>query len=317
MPSGVDLVPMTEKSGWPWQIGVSGAELCQRGEPGVWPRISIVTPSYNQAAYLEETLRSVLLQGYPNLEYIIIDGGSTDGSQEILRNYSDQLTYWVSEPDEGQTHALNKGFARASGDWLAWLNSDDYLLPGALFELAKGIKANPEVDWFVGTTVAVDRHGKILERLVPRVTNGAWTDYVCTRQSGVELPQPSTFWSRKAWLETGNLDESFQYAMDHEYWGRLARKGFYPYCLDRELAAFRRYDGSKTSEGLLPFFLEELQVVDMRTQNATPMEKQALSDCRVYLVNSIKKLKHKSMCKRLCGKILDSLRMLGGNSKGV
>jgi glycosyltransferase involved in cell wall biosynthesis len=138
--------PSATRTGWPWTETSPNIE----GAGGEWPRITVVTPSFNQGAYIEETLRSVLLQGYPNLEYIVIDGGSTDGSVETIRRYARWLDYWVSEPDRGQAHALNKGFARASGDVLGWLNSDDVYLPGALKQVgATGVA-------FPGTILAGD-----------------------------------------------------------------------------------------------------------------------------------------------------------------
>ncbi|NVO00781.1 MAG: glycosyltransferase, partial [Geobacteraceae bacterium] len=126
------------------------------------PKITIVTPSYNQGRFLEKTILSVLDQGYPNLEYIVIDGGSTDESVEIIKKYADRLTYWVSEPDRGQSHAINKGFERATGEIFGWLNSDDWYHPGALQAVAEAFAANPDVGAVVGAGEMVDEEGKQL-----------------------------------------------------------------------------------------------------------------------------------------------------------
>src|SRR5262245_56142305 len=123
--------PPSGKTGWPWTVETPGLPA-MRPDGSPWPRVSIVTPSYNQGRFIEETLRSILLQGYPDLEYIVMDGGSTDGSADIIRKYSPWLTSWISEPDGGQVAAINAGMARATGTLLNWINSDDFLLPGAL-----------------------------------------------------------------------------------------------------------------------------------------------------------------------------------------
>ena len=227
------------------------------------PRISVVTPSYNQAAYLEATIRSVLDQNYPNLEYIIIDGGSTDGSVEIIRRYESRLAYWVSEPDGGQSHALNKGFARASGDWFAWLNSDDLYLPGTFSIVAREIGANPDLDWLVGPIIVADHALNQVGRFEPVCNARNWLDFVCTKERfGTALPQPGTFWSRRAWQQTGSFDENLHYAMDHDYWGRMAFQGFRPHCLTMDLAVIRRHAEAKTTTGASRFVTEELRIVN-------------------------------------------------------
>ena len=184
------------------------------------PRISIVTPSYNQGAYLERTILSVLEQGYPELEYIIIDGGSTDNSADIIRCYESSLTYWVSEPDSGQSSAINKGFARASGRLLGWLNSDDYLLPGALTTIANMFTDNPAAGAYVGAGEYVDTKGKVLFLKEPaEITLESLYDWL----EIFHFMQPSCFFSREAWDRARGLDESVHIAMDVDLWLKIAR----------------------------------------------------------------------------------------------
>jgi len=260
--------PDNNKFGWPWTAEISDYPPTQPdGSP--WPKISIITPSYNQGQYLEETIRSVLLQGYPNLEYIIIDGGSIDGSIEIIKKYEPWLTYWVSEPDQGQSHAINKGFERATGDWIAWLNSDDIYLPRILFEVAKIAISNPQINWIVGTTIAVhDKHGE-LWRMEPRYKTGYWKDpcfkpaaewlnFACTHKSGTAIPQPSSFWSRTAIKQSGPIDETLHYIMDYEYYVRLSQCGYTPYCTDRVFSQYRKNDQTKTSSGTFSLTKEHI-----------------------------------------------------------
>jgi len=141
--------PPPGRTGWPW-ITEAGWDSASDSVKRDVPRITVVTPSFNQAEFIEETIRSVLLQGYPNLEYIVIDGGSTDGSVEVIEKYSPWLTYWCSEPDRGQSHAINKGFERATGEILGWINSDDILYSGALQAAAEGLS---DADLFLGGMV--------------------------------------------------------------------------------------------------------------------------------------------------------------------
>ncbi len=225
----VPLLPLSPgKTGWPWTHTPQNTQAVTT-EGRHWPKISIVTPSFNQGQFLEETIRSVLLQGYPNLEYIIIDGGSTDNSLEIIKRYEPWLSYWVSERDQGQTEALNKGFASASGEWMAWLNSDDIYLPGTLMKIARIIINNPAIHWLVGTTVLADAKLSEQGRSVPLSNSGPWTDYICMRQLGINLPQPSRSGRGRHGRQQAPSIQSFRYAMDQEYWGRLAPKGFLPF----------------------------------------------------------------------------------------
>ncbi len=213
-----------------------------KGHPGgrPWPKVSIVTPSFNQARYLEATLRSVLEQDYPNLEYIVIDGGSTDGSLEILQRYSDRLAYWVSEPDAGQTDAINKGFARATGEILAWLNSDDLYRPGAVAQAVEFLQAHPEVGMVYGDAEFIDEHGKVIGRFA-----AAQTDYRKLRRGYVHIPQQAAFFRASLWKEVGPLDPSFYFAMDYDLWVRIAAVAPIRY-VPRTWAAFRLHGDAKT-----------------------------------------------------------------------
>jgi glycosyltransferase involved in cell wall biosynthesis len=182
-----------------------------------FPLVSIVTPSFNQARYLESTIQSVLEQDYPNLEYIIVDGGSTDGSVEIIHRYSDRLAWWVSENDHGQTDAINKGFAHAKGNILAWLNSDDTYEPHALAGAVEVLQARPEAGLVYGDTNFIDENGRIIGRFP-----AAQTDHRRLRQGYVHIPQQAAFWRADLWKKVGPLDVSFYFAMDYDLWVRLS-----------------------------------------------------------------------------------------------
>ncbi len=203
-------------------------------------RLSVVTPSYNQARFLRQTIESVLSQQGVELEYIIIDGGSTDGSVEIIREYAPRLAYWVSEKDKGQTEAINKGFARASGDVLAWLNSDDILLPGAAAEALDYLQAHPEVGMVYGDCTYIDENGRTIGRFP-----AAQTDYRKLRRGYVHIPQQASFFRATLWRKVGPLDDSFYFAMDYDLWVRLARLAPLVY-LPRLWASFRLHSDTKT-----------------------------------------------------------------------
>lgn len=206
-----------------------------------WPKITVVTPSYNQAEFLEPTIQSVLNQNYPNLEYIIIDGGSTDGSMEIIQKYSDKLAYWVSEKDKGQTYAINKGFHRATGEIVAWLNSDDEYCPGALETVARTFMNYENIDFVFGNRVSIDENGRVLRD--DRHTRFSFSALVLY---GMIVSQPAAFWKRELFEKYGYLDESMRFCMDYEFFCRIGAHIKAKH-IRKHLARFRRHPESKSS----------------------------------------------------------------------
>lgn len=206
------------------------------------PLVSIITPSFNQAEYLEATIQSVLTQDYPRIEYIVIDGGSTDGSVDVIQKYQNRLAFWVSEQDKGQTDAINKGFNRAKGDILAWINSDDTYNPKAVGEAVLYLMENPDVAMVYADCDFIDEQGRVIGKFASRQT-----DYKKLRQGYVHIPQQTMFFRAKYWKEVGPLDPSFYFAMDYDLWVRIAARAPIKYLPGRTWANFRIHTSSKTN----------------------------------------------------------------------
>jgi glycosyltransferase involved in cell wall biosynthesis len=205
------------------------------------PLVSIITPSFNQARYLEATIRSVLGQDYPRIEYIIVDGGSNDGSVAVIKKYQDKLVWWVSEKDKGQTDAINKGFNRASGEILAWINSDDTYNPGAVAEAVKYLTAHPDVGLVYADCNFIDEEDRVIGKF-----NSAQTDLRRLREGYVHIPQQTMFFRAKYWQELGPLDPSFYFAMDYDLWTRIAAHTSVKYLAGKTWANFRLHTSGKT-----------------------------------------------------------------------
>ena len=243
------------------------------------PRISIVTPSFNQAPFLERTILSVLDQDYGNLEYIVVDGGSADGSINIIRKYASRLAYWVSEPDQGQTDAINKGLRRATGDWLAWQNSDDVYYPGTFAAVARAASERPHVRLITGNMVMIDTDDKRLREVrYVRPTYGA------LRAEGMILTNQAAFWHRDVHERIGYLSESLTCAFDYEWFLRVAEH-FEGRHVNEVWGGLRIHEATK-SQKLAARFAEEMDSV--RRQRPFPRWKIPLYRARRAFLMTIR-----------------------------
>lgn len=227
------------------------------------PRISIVTPSFNQGQFLEVCIQSVINQNYPSLEYIIIDGGSTDNSLEIIKKYEANLSFWISEPDQGQSDALNKGFGRATGDLVAWLNSDDYYLPGVFTKLVNIYQKHPTAPFFFGNGLRVNEQGETKRIFFPK--NALFFSREALGYGLNYILQPATFIRRKSLEQVGYLSTTLKYGMDTDLWLRLSVSGD-PIPIQAQLAASREYDKTKTATGSFARIEELRQIAEKHLQ---------------------------------------------------
>ena len=217
------------------------------------PKFSIITASYNQAEFLERTILSIINQSYKNYELIIIDGGSTDSSVDIIKKYQRNVAYWVCEKDRGQTHAINKGFAKATGDFVCFQNSDDIFLPGAFEEFANAIVAHSNYDLFYGDHKHIDKDDNILDihKLMP-------VNFFSQIIRGPFIHNQACFWRRDIFDVIGFLDESYQFDMDYEFFTRVLYYGYKAKHIPKYLGAFRHHDDAKTST------LQDVQILEKR-----------------------------------------------------
>ncbi|UUX91806.1 glycosyltransferase family 2 protein [Methanoplanus endosymbiosus] len=220
------------------------------------PKITIITPSFNQGEFIEETILSVLNQNYPNLEYIIIDGGSTDSSVDIIKKYGKKLEYWVSEPDGGQTDAIKKGCNMATGDIIGYLNSDDLYYPNSLMEVADYFRKNPDIVMVYGDALHINREGSLMS-----VIHTGQIDLQNYLSNLFYIPQPAVFFRTCVFDEIGYFDISYHLAMDKEYWTRIMvnyKIGYLP----KILAKLRIYDEAKSSSEKYKYLAEHLRILD-------------------------------------------------------
>jgi glycosyltransferase involved in cell wall biosynthesis len=243
--------PPPERTGWPW-TEESGAAPVSTPAGTAWPKISIVTPSFNQGEFIEETIRSVLLQGYPDLEYIIIDGGSSDNTVEIIKKYEPWITYWVSEKDNGQASAINKGWRRVTGEIVTFLNSDDTFLKNALFTVSTAFENDENPCMIFGDAVFVNRNSERLA--IFRGKNYQQSDLFFRL---LNVGQPAAFYKRWVIDEIGYLNETLHYSMDFNFWLRLSVHHRIKY-IPAELATMRMHPGAKTVKDFQLFYLDEL-----------------------------------------------------------
>ena len=245
------------------------------------PTISIITPSYNQAAFLEKTIESVIEQDYPKLEYIIQDGASSDHSAEIIQRYQSQLRFWDSKKDDGQTNAINRGFSHSTGEIMAYLNSDDLLLPGSLNYVAHFFQTHPNIDVIYGNRIIVNENGDEMGRwILPGHSSYTlrWSDFI---------PQETLFWRRRIWEKIGSqLDEHFKFAMDWDLLLRFQDAGARFAHIPRFLGAFRVHAAQKTSSQINTQGLKEMEELRFRSH------RRKASYFEVHLRTSPYYLKH-------------------------
>lgn len=263
----------------PRPVSLGFSQLNHKPCSEVLPKISIVVPSFNQGRFLGETLRSIIDQRYPNLELIVVDGGSTDNTLAVIKQYEAHLEWWVSEPDSGQTAAINKGFMRSTGEIMAWINSDDLVASGALHLVADYFVKHPETQAVYGDRILINEESLEIGRwILPRHSNRVlkFADFV---------PQETLYWTRKAWnLIGGQLDETFHFAMDWDFLLQLSKKHINIRHLPKFLGLFRIHHQQKTSSQLFSIGQQEIKKIRHRELGCQPTRWQLIANIAPFLL---------------------------------
>ena len=278
--------PPPGKIGWPWTIDAATAEALRQARAGIthWPKLSITTPSFNQGHFIEETIRSILLQGYPGIEYFIMDAGSTDNAVEVIKKYEPWLAGWVSEKDKGMADAINKGWSRATGDLVAYLNSDDWYYPGALATMARTFNENPGVSWVGGKVNNGWSPTDIHSRHVPRRTSVA----ECMGRNNYGYHQPGMFWRRELVQQVGPFNDMRGYSFCHDFWIRSMLLGHQMHCLHQQITFFRLHANSQTVTTKHIFIAGDWAVFDRFKDQLSPdLVKQARKWLREYEADNL------------------------------
>jgi len=260
------------------------------------PKISIITPSYNQAAFLERTIQSVLDQNYPNMEYIIIDGGSTDGSVDILKKYEKYLSYWISEKDAGQSHAINKGLQVATGDWLAWQNSDDTYQPGIFWELAEAAQRNPSSYLIIGNMNLINVDDVVVNNLIY-----VKPTYHSILAEGMVLTNQAAFWRRSLHAKIGFLNEDMHFGFDYEWFLRVLSSSRAAH-VNRVWGNLRLHNDTKTANSQISFEKEYKSIRNGRESSVFIKRCYQLRRLLLLLIQGDWSYVFRGIARRLSGK---------------
>ena len=261
--------PPPHKTGWPWTTESSPTAVYMDGGSS-WPLISIVTPSLNQGQFIEETIRSVLLQRYPRLEFIVIDGGSTDRTIDVLKKYDRWITFWVSEQDRGQSHAINKGFAKANGSILGYINSDDLYEPDAFQAVAVAFAECETTQLLAGECLVFSSNE------IKRVIRPFWPDdlaHFVKKTYSSTFAQPSSFWTHEIYLKAGRFDETLHYCFDREFFLKLGLAGVTPHLMQKRFSRFREHKNSKTIRQAVYFHEDSIRILEKYYQACNVSQK--------------------------------------------
>jgi len=263
------------------ELKLPSPSLAEAAKASCSLRISVVVPSFNQAKFIEQTLDSLLAEGFPHLEVVVVDGASTDATADVLRAFGPRLSSWVSEPDNGQADAINKGFRRSTGEIMAWLNSDDMIVPGTLHRVARFFAENPDVDVVYGDRILVDEEGRDIGRWVLPGHSGSllkWVDFV---------PQETLYWRRRAWQAIGGaVDERLRFAVDWDILLRFSKAGLKFAHIPEFLGIFRIHATQKTSSVIATTGREEMTALRRRELGFAPSRSLIILRALPYLLRS-------------------------------